>query len=155
MNKSKKGFTLIELMITVAIIGILSAIAMPKFSEYKERGDLSRARSTMNRFEGVVFQFISDNPYYAGALFDSNKVDKIKKDIQQSGGDFACEPNPSPKETKDLKTICKVTVGGFTLSLSLEDVNRDGFLTITKKTKTTNGWPSSDSCWIVDKSGNC
>lgn len=143
MNKSKKGFTLIELMITVAIIGILSAIAMPKFNEYRERGELSRARSVMNRFEAVAFQFLSDNPKQLSELCSNNKVKKIELESTKSGEKFTCGPETTIK------------IGGFTLSLSLEDVNRDGFLTITKKTKTTNGWPSSDSCWIVDKSGNC
>lgn len=143
MNKSKKGFTLIELMITVAIIGILSAIAMPKFSEYKERGDLSRARSAMNRFEGVAFQFISDNPKDVDSLCASKKVDKIIKDIQQGGDKFTCQNN-----------IGQVTVGGFSLSLTLSKQNSS--LEVIKNTDSApNGWSKGQSCWIVDKSGNC
>lgn len=142
MNKSKKGFTLIELMITVAIIGILSAIAMPKFNEYKERGELSRARSVMNRFEAVAFQFLSDNPKQLSELCSNNKVKKIELESTKSGEKFTCGPETTIK------------IGGFTLFLDLVDKG-NGFLAITKKTETTNGWPSSDSCWIVDKSGNC
>lgn len=154
MNKSKKGFTLIELMITVAIIGILSAIAMPKFNEYKERGELSRARSVMNRFEAVAFQFLSDNPNQLTELCNNKKVIKIELESSKNGEKFNCGP-----ETTTIK------VGDFILSFNLKaemiqnpiDGNKPFvFLNVTKNTDSVpNGWQDNKSCWIVDKSGNC
>jgi type IV pilus assembly protein PilA len=62
--RSKKGFTLIELMIVVAIIGILAAIAIPNFLKFQAKSKTSEAKSNLGAiFTGQVAYFGEANTY--------------------------------------------------------------------------------------------
>jgi type IV pilus assembly protein PilA len=60
--KNQKGFTLIELMIVVAIIAILVAIAIPVFNQYRARGWMSAVRSDCRNVYTAMVAWQTDNP---------------------------------------------------------------------------------------------
>ena len=61
MNTMQKGFTLIELMIVVAIIGILAAIAIPAYQNYTKRSHVSEGLSLAGGAKTGVAEFYSSN----------------------------------------------------------------------------------------------
>ncbi|HMG58235.1 MAG TPA: type IV pilin protein, partial [Burkholderiales bacterium] len=58
------GFTLIELMVTVAIIAVLAAIAVPNYTDYVKRGKLQEATSNLLAMRTKMEQYFQDNRSY-------------------------------------------------------------------------------------------
>ena len=61
-RRNRKGFTLIELMIVIAIIGILAAIAIPQFTVYKARSYNAVSKSDLKNAYTAAQAFFTDNP---------------------------------------------------------------------------------------------
>ncbi len=68
MFKNRKGFTLIELLIVVVIIGILAAIAIPKFANTKEKAIVASMKSDLRNMVTAQEAHFSDFNAYAGAI---------------------------------------------------------------------------------------
>lgn len=74
LQKDSKGFTLIELMIVVAIIGILAAIAIPQFAAYRQRAYNSAAEADLRNFKTAMEVDFGDHQQYDTGL-NSNSCD--------------------------------------------------------------------------------
>lgn len=61
MKQMQKGFTLIELMIVVAIIGILAAVAIPQYQDYVTRTKLSNAATFANPIKTAIAEYAQEN----------------------------------------------------------------------------------------------
>lgn len=67
MKKLNSGFTLIELMVTIAVIAILAAVALPSYQDYVRRGKVQEAPTTLSGYRAQMEQNYQDNRNYGSS----------------------------------------------------------------------------------------
>ena len=139
-----RGFTLIEVMVTVAIVAILASIALPNYSEYIRRGRLTEVFSTLSGQRVKMEQFFQDNRVYTGACAAGTVA---PPPVSQSFT-YACVfPTPG-QYTITATGNAGGTMAGFVYTLT-ETNARD-------TTGLPAGWVGVNSgCWVNKKDGSC
>lgn len=89
MKQVQKGFTLIELMIVIAIVGILAAVALPAYQDYTIRAKVSEALATAAEGKTSVSEYFVTNGYYpasnAAAGVRTNINTKVVASVRYTG----------------------------------------------------------------------
>ncbi len=85
---NRKGFTLIELLIVVVIIGILAAIAIPKFANTKEKAYVAAMKSDLRNLVTTEESYFADNNIYSSSLVALNFAESagVTLTVANTGG---------------------------------------------------------------------
>jgi len=140
------GFTLIELMIVVAIIGILAALAVPAYGDYVRRSKITEAISGLSDIRVKMEQYYQDNRGYTGACTGTTLVTPALVIAPNSNFNFTCNPDP------DATTYTAIATGKNTMAGFIYTINQAN----TKTSTITGPWTaSSTQCWVLKKDGSC
>lgn len=143
IHARQRGFTLIEVMIVVAIIGILSAIALPSYRDYVTRGRIPEATGALSTYQVRMEQWFQDNRKYRNA---DGACGALAAD-DNNGKYFNISCAATSDTVYTLTATGKATMTGFTYT-----VNQAG---VKATSAVPSRWTTSNSCWITGKGGTC
>lgn len=137
--KLQRGFTLIELMIVVVIVGILAAFAIPSYIKYIKNGNAQEAPGNLLAMKTQAEQYYADHPATGYASFPCTAPASAKN--------FNYDCGVPTKDTFTFTAMGKAAsnIVGWTYS-----IDQSG----TRTSSAIDG-ASSTSCWITQSGGSC
>jgi type IV pilus assembly protein PilE len=143
-RKSAKGFTLIEVMVVVAIVAILAAVALPAYRDYILRGKITEATSLLSDLRLRAEKRFGDARSYVG--FNTATPDARYFT-------YACDDGAGGAVTATAFR-CTATgvaaqgMAGFVYTINQANVRTSTFTSLP-------GWNNSTSCWVSKKGESC
>lgn len=146
-RRTPGGFTLIEVMMTVAIVGILAAVALPSYREYIIRGQLTDATNGLSAIRANMERHFQDNRTYAtsGTFVTPCAVADA---TQRTFGLFVVSCPVAPTAAGfTLQAVGSGSVANFTFTINEIDVRAT--------TAAMAGWNTCASKWLTKKGQAC
>lgn len=144
--RSAMGFTLIELMITVAVIAILSAIALPSYTDYVRRGKLAEATSSLSDLRLRAEKYFADNRTYQNAGATDAGFNETINGARYFT--YSCTSATASTFTCTATGVANEGMGGFAYGVNESNTRTSTFTSLT-------GWNDSTSCWVMKKGETC
>lgn len=141
MKRKSTGFTLIEVMIVVAIVGILGAIALPAYGNYLMRARLTEAFSALSATQTGAEEYWSNKHTYAD--FDTDTPSRMPP----ATANFTFGYSNASASGYLLTATGRAQATGFTFTIDQGGTR--------KTTAVPAGWTASNSCWVDRKGGVC
>lgn len=136
----QRGFTLIEVMIVVAIVAILAAIALPSYDEYVKRGQIVAGITPLADMGAKMEQFYQDHRTYVGAC--QSRI--AAEPAETARFKYICDGH---KSYYTVKAEGKGSMSGFVFVLTHEGARNTA--------STPSGWTKGSGCWSIRKDGSC
>lgn len=138
MKAVQQGFTLMELLITIVIVGILSAVAVPAYTDYVTRSRTAEAFTALGAAQANAEQFWSNTRSYAD--YDGAAA------FPAATPNFTYTLSNATSSTFTLTATGRAKMTGFTYTIDQAGA---------RATTATPGWGTSASCWVDKKGGQC
>lgn len=141
--KQSRGFTLVELLVVVAVIGILSAIAVPQYSDYVMRSKIAEATATLSEHRVRMEQYFQDNRTYVGAC----AAGTVAPTPTGRYFTYACSNLAATTFTVTATGVASQGMNGFVYTINQANTRAT--------TGVPTGWATNATCWVTKKGGVC